>query len=131
MFGTLLINMPNDGRRFIVHTGEHHNFGIIQVYKIELKSGGGIDCAPTDKVVIGDPVNGFISNRVDPTGGSNGGAFSEIKLYTTNGNIILTSDADDITNCGIFINNLPETDPENVNQLWNDSGTLKISAGPS
>ena len=29
----------------------------------------------------------------------------------------------------IHMSNLPTSDPTNAGQLWNDSGTLKISAG--
>ena len=29
----------------------------------------------------------------------------------------------------VILSNLPTSDPTNAGQLWNDSGTLKISAG--
>jgi hypothetical protein len=29
----------------------------------------------------------------------------------------------------VVFNNLPSSDPANAGQLWNDAGTLKISAG--
>ena len=29
----------------------------------------------------------------------------------------------------VLLTNLPTSDPNNAGQLWNDSGTLKISAG--
>ena len=31
----------------------------------------------------------------------------------------------------VVIADLPETDPEVVGQLWNDSGVLSVSAGPA
>jgi len=31
----------------------------------------------------------------------------------------------------IVISDLPETDPEVVGQLWNNSGVLSVSAGPA
>ena len=34
-----------------------------------------------------------------------------------------------ITGAVVMMNNLPTSDPNNAGQLWNDSGTLKISAG--
>lgn len=33
------------------------------------------------------------------------------------------------TNAGLIIDGLPTSDPVNAGQLWNDSGTLKVSAG--
>ena len=37
----------------------------------------------------------------------------------------------DLTASGatVVFNNLPTTDPVNAGQLWNDAGTLKVSAG--
>ena len=35
-----------------------------------------------------------------------------------------------VNNSGtVMLPNLPTSDPNNAGQLWNDSGTLKISAG--
>ena len=44
-----------------------------------------------------------------------------------NGTITATAMA--VTGSTVMMTNLPTSDPANAGQLWNDSGTLKISAG--
>ena len=34
-----------------------------------------------------------------------------------------------VTGAVVMMSNLPTSDPSNAGQLWNDSGTLKVSAG--
>jgi len=34
-----------------------------------------------------------------------------------------------VTGAVVMLSNLPTSDPSNAGQLWNDSGTLKVSAG--
>jgi len=34
-----------------------------------------------------------------------------------------------VTGAVVMLSNLPTSDPNNAGQLWNDSGTLKVSAG--
>lgn len=63
------------------------------------------------------------------------------KLYfSDNGNVIIDGNLNidrslnvratlEVDGTIIKFNNLPTSDPTNAGQLWNDSGTLKISAG--
>lgn len=60
----------------------------------------------------------FVPNKV--TAGSN--SYSSV--------LTLSQDKVVIQNTGaVYIQNLPTTDPTSAGQLWNDSGTLKVSAG--
>jgi len=53
---------------------------------------------------------------------------------STNVSIVTTEDLTatgvvEFSGTGVFMTDLPTTDPVMAGQLWNDSGTLKISAG--
>lgn len=54
-----------------------------------------------------------------------------LTIVTENDDIVLKPDADIVFDEGgaIMMPNLPTSDPTNEGQLWNDSGTPKISAG--
>lgn len=62
------------------------------------------------------------------TGGS---ADNEVDVTVGFGAASVTTVAGDLTTTGdvVMMANLPTSDPENAGQLWNDSNTLKISAG--
>ena len=48
---------------------------------------------------------------------------NDIKISTASGDIVFDEEG------GIYMPNLPTSDPTSADQLWNDSGTLKVSAG--
>ena len=55
-----------------------------------------------------------------------------LSTLTTNADLTLSANgtgAVAITPAKIMMANLPTSDPSNAGQLWNDSGTLKVSAG--
>lgn len=60
--------------------------------------------------------------------------FKDNKIYTNQSNEDLEIDASgtgavSILTQKVMMSNLPTSDPTNAGQLWNDSGTLKVSAG--
>jgi hypothetical protein len=50
-----------------------------------------------------------------------------IQLF--NSGFYVTTSGFHITASGFFIHGLPTADPSELDQVWNDSGTLKISSG--
>jgi hypothetical protein len=68
-------------------------------------------------------VNGY---RVHMLRGSAGASTADTVLVSTEQTI---TGAKTFSNAVVMMTNLPTSDPNNVGQLWNDSGTLKISAG--
>ena len=68
-------------------------------------------------------VNGY---RVHMLRGSAGASTADTVLVSTTQTI---SGAKTFSNSVVMMTNLPTSDPSNAGQLWNDSGTLKISAG--
>ena len=71
-----------------------------------------------------------------------GSSFNSIRLTTSNvdgqkilleevGGKLAVNSSEVITkgSDAIILSNLPTSDPETANQLWNDNGTLKISSG--
>ena len=64
------------------------------------------------------------------------GADSDLKIYHdgTNANVDTITGALNIQNSSanpteIILDGIPTSDPATAGQLWNDAGTLKISAG--
>ena len=55
------------------------------------------------------------------------GASTSLSVLTSNDQTI--TGAKTFSNAVVMMTNLPTSDPSNAGQLWNDSGTLKISAG--
>lgn len=53
------------------------------------------------------------------------GAWEEITAITVSDAGVVTINAAN----NVIISNLPTADPVNAGELWNDSGTLKVSAG--
>ena len=47
----------------------------------------------------------------------------------TNGLPVFIIDNDGNVSCNRFLPNLPTSDPSNAGELWNDGGTVKVSAG--
>ena len=68
-------------------------------------------------------VNAYRVNLLRPSAGA---ATSEQVLVSTTQTI---TGAKTFSNAVVMMTNLPTSDPNNAGQLWNDSGTLKISAG--
>ena len=68
-------------------------------------------------------VNGY---RVRMLRGSAGASTADTVLVSTTQTI---SGAKTFSSSVVMMTNLPTSDPSNAGQLWNDSGTLKISAG--
>ena len=68
-------------------------------------------------------VNAYRVNLLRPSAGA---ATSEQVLVSTTQTI---SGAKTFSNAVVMMTNLPTSDPNNAGQLWNSSGTLKISAG--
>jgi hypothetical protein len=58
--------------------------------------------------------------------GSAGASTADTVLVSTTQTI---SGAKTFSSSVVMMTNLPTSDPNNAGQLWNDSGTLKISAG--
>ena len=58
---------------------------------------------------------------------TSGGAATDLQVLTSTTQTI--SGAKTFSNAVVMMTNLPTSDPSNAGQLWNDSGTLKISAG--
>ena len=78
----------------------------------------------TTSTANGIEVMGSLQFNYD-TGGSHEIQFNSdnVKFDATDGNIVLEASN------YIILNNIPTTDPTVAGALWNDSGTLKISAG--
>jgi len=95
--------------------------------------------------IVGDPDTGLITTSItngDVTIQPNGTGNVEIdqvqfadttlSTLTTNSDLTLSANGTGgvaITPIKIMMANLPTSDPSNAGQLWNDSGTLKVSAG--
>jgi hypothetical protein len=95
--------------------------------------------------IVGDPDTGLITTsitngdvKIQPNGTGNvevdAVQFSDttISTLTTNSDLTLSANgtgAVAITPTKIMMANLPTSDPSVAGQLWNDSGTLKVSAG--
>jgi hypothetical protein len=95
--------------------------------------------------IVGDPDTGLITTSItngDVTIQPNGTGNVEIdqvqfadttlSTLTTNSDLTLSANGTGgvaITPTKIIMANLPTSDPSNAGQLWNDSGTLKVSAG--
>ena len=95
--------------------------------------------------IVGDPDTGLITTSItngDVTIQPNGTGNVEIdqvqfadttlSTLTTNSDLTLSANGTGgvaITPTKIMMANLPTSDPSNAGQLWNDSGTLKVSAG--
>jgi hypothetical protein len=58
---------------------------------------------------------------------ANNGAYAKIEI--DGGTISIKDGTLDVLTSVIKFSNLPTSDPSVANQLWNDSGTLKVSAG--
>jgi len=59
-------------------------------------------------------------------------ADTTLSTLTTNSDLTLSANgtgAVAITPVKVMMANLPTSDPSNAGQLWNSSGTLKVSAG--
>ena len=95
--------------------------------------------------IVGDPDTGLITTSItngDVTIQPNGTGNVEIdkvqfadttlSTLTTNSDLTLSANgtgAVAITPVKVMMANLPTSDPSNAGQLWNSSGTLKVSAG--
>jgi hypothetical protein len=95
--------------------------------------------------IVGDPDTGLITTsitngdvKVQPNGTGkveiDKVLFTDTTLSTLTTNADLTLSANGtgavaITPVKIMMANLPTSDPSNAGQLWNSSGTLKVSAG--
>jgi hypothetical protein len=78
---------------------------------------------------VGGPQLEWRSDRFDfinYTGRMRLDAGSDIRLQTSGGNVTLECAS---SGKNIILNNLPTSDPAVANAVWNDGGTLKISAG--
>ena len=95
--------------------------------------------------IVGDPDTGLITTsitngdvKVQPNGTGkveiDKVLFTDTTLSTLTTNADLTLSANGtgavaITPAKVMMANLPTSDPSNAGQLWNSSGTLKVSAG--
>jgi hypothetical protein len=95
--------------------------------------------------IVGDPDTGLITTsitngdvKIQPNGTGkveiDRVLFTDTTLSTLTTNADLTLSANGtgavaITPVKVMIANLPTSDPSNAGQLWNSSGTLKVSAG--
>ena len=95
--------------------------------------------------IVGDPDTGLITTsitngdvKIQPNGTGkveiDRVLFTDTTLSTLTTNADLTLSANGtgavaITPAKVMMANLPTSDPSNAGQLWNSSGTLKVSAG--
>ena len=93
--------------------------------------------ADSDLQIYHDGTDSFIANLTGDLAISNSQDDGDIRFQTDNGSGGVTTyiqldggDVSTIVNTiKIMMPNLPTSDPSTAGQLWNDSGTLKISAG--
>ena len=94
--------------------------------------------------LIGDPTTGLITTQVTngdlklQPNGTGSIEIDQLKIDSsaittigTNANLTLTANgtgAITLDSIKIMLSNIPTSNPTNVGQLWNDSGTLKVSA---
>lgn len=76
----------------------------------------------------------FTSGSTQTVGGNktfNGSIFAKSGVdLTIEGTLSTDSDVNTVLESDeIYFSNLPTSDPVSTNQLWNDSGTLKVSTG--
>ena len=130
--GTLLAGVNNDGCGEIQFnsvnnnspTPSGQNYGKIECFideRTENQESGQLKLQVSAH--DGDLENGLLL-----TGGS---VDAEVDVTIANGVASVTTIAGDLTVTGdvVMMANLPTSDPSNAGQLWNDSNTLKISAG--
>ena len=87
--------------------------------------------------IYSDGSNGLISNQIGDLSITNATDDKDIIFYCDNGSggttAYLTLDGGDVSTkietIKVLMPNLPTSNPSVAGQLWNDSGTLKISAG--
>lgn len=82
----------------------------------------------TDTLAIGKSASASTNNAIDiRTSAAGSLTYDTTNDWTFGAGVTMT----DLTASGatVVFSNLPTTDPVNAGQLWNDSGTLKVSAG--
>ena len=105
---------------------------IVFADSIRATFGGGADLA-----IYHDATNSYIQNETGQLYILNKSDDKDIELQSDDGSGNLTTyvqlDGSEVSTKiltqKVMIPNLPTSDPSNAGQLWNDSGTLKISAG--
>lgn len=102
---------------------------------ITIKVGGGGTSASGGDINItaGSGLTGSGGSVVLSAGPKNtGGSHGTIQMYSALGShsLELSETAGFVFGGGVIVlNGLPSSDPANAGQLWNDGGTLKVSAG--
>ena len=97
---------------------------------IAIGSGGinGAQAAGSNAIAIGGDANASSNDAIDiRTSAAGSLTYDTTNDWTFGAGVTMT----DLTASGatVVFSNLPTTDPVNAGQLWNDNGTLKVSAG--
>jgi hypothetical protein len=98
---------------------------------IRVSEGGASALGGSINIVAGAGATGSGGSVViQPGAKSTGGSHGTLQLYSADGNNMLELSPSQFYFLGpIVFDGLPTVDPVNAGQLWNNAGTLKISAG--
>jgi hypothetical protein len=98
---------------------------------IRVSEGGASALGGSINIVAGAGATGSGGSVViQPGAKSTGGSHGTLQLYSADGNNMLELSPSQFYFLGpIVFDGLPTADPVNAGQLWNDTGTLKVSAG--
>ena len=85
--------------------------------------------------ISGNTISSTFTNtdiNISPNGSGNTVISSDLvvkKIKSDDSAQVTVEDGLTVTGAVVMLSNLPTSDPSNAGQLWNDSGTLKVSAG--
>jgi hypothetical protein len=98
---------------------------------IRVSEGGASAIGGSINIVAGAGATGSGGSVViQPGAKSTGGSHGTLQLYSADGSNMLELSPSQFYFLGpIVFDGLPSADPVNAGQLWNDAGTLKVSAG--
>ena len=85
--------------------------------------------------ISGNTISSTFTNtdiNISPNGSGDTVISSDLvvnKIKSDDSAQVTVEDGLTVTGAVVMLSNLPTSDPSNAGQLWNDSGTLKVSAG--
>ena len=85
--------------------------------------------------ISGNTISSTFTNtdiNISPNGSGNTVISSDLvvnNIKSDDSAQVTVEDGLTVTGAVVMLSNLPTSDPSNAGQLWNDSGTLKVSAG--
>ena len=85
--------------------------------------------------ISGNTISSTFTNtdiNISPNGSGDTVISSDLvvnKIKSDDSTQVTVEDGLTVTGAVVMLSNLPTSDPSNAGQLWNDSGTLKVSAG--